>query len=119
MVLIALPFALFGFMLNAKPDYIEPLWTTDLGRKMSIAAIIAQDFQRFTANLTRLRSGDTFSPRVTALRQELAGLQPGDTALLDGFGGQGCGQLDHRTAGKPQTVVGVKAGDAHQTFGHV
>jgi tight adherence protein B len=41
-VLIALPFALFGFMLNAKPDYIEPLWTTDLGRKMSIAAIIAQ-----------------------------------------------------------------------------
>jgi tight adherence protein B len=41
-VLIALPFALFGFMLNAKPDYIEPLWTTDLGKKMSVAAIIAQ-----------------------------------------------------------------------------
>jgi tight adherence protein B len=41
-VLIALPFALFGFMLNTKPDYIEPLWTTDLGRKMSILAIIAQ-----------------------------------------------------------------------------
>ena len=41
-VLIALPFALFGFMLNAKPDYIEPLWTTDLGRKMSLFAIIAQ-----------------------------------------------------------------------------
>jgi tight adherence protein B len=41
-VLIALPFALFGFMLNTKPDYIEPLWTTDLGRKMSVAAIIAQ-----------------------------------------------------------------------------
>ena len=41
-VLIALPFALFGFMLNAKPDYVEPLWTTDLGKKMSIAAIIAQ-----------------------------------------------------------------------------
>ncbi len=41
-VLIALPFALFGFMLNAKPDYIEPLWTTDLGKKMSLAAIIAQ-----------------------------------------------------------------------------
>jgi tight adherence protein B len=41
-VLIALPFALFGFMLNTKPDYIEPLWTTDLGKKMSIAAIIAQ-----------------------------------------------------------------------------
>jgi tight adherence protein B len=41
-VLIALPFALFGFMLNAKPDYIEPLWTTELGKKMSIAAIVAQ-----------------------------------------------------------------------------
>jgi tight adherence protein B len=41
-VLIALPFALFGFMLNAKPDYVEPLWTEELGRKMSVAAIIAQ-----------------------------------------------------------------------------
>jgi tight adherence protein B len=41
-VLIALPFALFGFMLNSKPDYIEPLWTTDLGRKMSFAALVAQ-----------------------------------------------------------------------------
>jgi tight adherence protein B len=41
-VLIALPFALFGFMLNAKPDYIEPLWTTDLGKKMSAFAIVAQ-----------------------------------------------------------------------------
>jgi tight adherence protein B len=41
-VLIALPFALFGFMLNAKPDYVETLWTTDLGKKMSVAAIIAQ-----------------------------------------------------------------------------
>lgn len=41
-VLIALPFALFAFMLNTKPDYIEALWTTELGRKMSIGAIIAQ-----------------------------------------------------------------------------
>jgi tight adherence protein B len=41
-VLIALPFALFLFMLNSKPDYVESLWTTDLGRKMSIAAIIGQ-----------------------------------------------------------------------------
>lgn len=41
-VLIALPFGLFGFMLNAKPDYVEVLWTTDLGKKMSIAAIIGQ-----------------------------------------------------------------------------
>jgi tight adherence protein B len=41
-VLIALPFALFGFMLNAKPDYVESLWKTELGQKMSIFAIIAQ-----------------------------------------------------------------------------
>ncbi|MGH7170174.1 MAG: type II secretion system F family protein, partial [Gemmataceae bacterium] len=41
-VLIALPFVLFGFMLNAKPDYVESLWTTDMGKKMSMAAIVAQ-----------------------------------------------------------------------------
>jgi tight adherence protein B len=41
-VLIALPFALFFYMLNVKPDYIEPLWTTELGKKMSVFAIIAQ-----------------------------------------------------------------------------
>jgi tight adherence protein B len=41
-VLIALPFALFAFMLNVKPDYVESLWTTELGRKMSLFAIIAQ-----------------------------------------------------------------------------
>jgi tight adherence protein B len=41
-VLIALPFALFAFLLNTKPDYVEALWTTDLGKKMSIFAIIAQ-----------------------------------------------------------------------------
>ncbi len=41
-VLIALPFVLFFYMLNAKPDYIEPLWTTELGKKMSVFAIIAQ-----------------------------------------------------------------------------
>jgi tight adherence protein B len=41
-VLIALPFALFAFMLNAKPDYVELLWKTDLGKKMSVVAIIAQ-----------------------------------------------------------------------------
>ena len=40
--IIALPFALFGFMLNAKPDYVESLWKTELGQKMSIFAIIAQ-----------------------------------------------------------------------------
>src|SRR5215211_2576795 len=41
-VLIALPFALFGFMLNAKPDYVKSLWEDELGQKMSIFAIIAQ-----------------------------------------------------------------------------
>ncbi len=41
-VLIALPFGLFAFMLNLKPEYIESLWTTELGKKMSIAAIVAQ-----------------------------------------------------------------------------
>ncbi len=41
-VLIGLPFALFAFMLNTKPDYVESLWTTELGKKMSVAAIIAQ-----------------------------------------------------------------------------
>jgi len=41
-VLIALPFALFIFMLNTKADYVETLWTTELGKKMSAAAIVAQ-----------------------------------------------------------------------------
>lgn len=41
-VLIALPFGLFLFMLNLKPDYVETLWTTDLGMKMSVYAIISQ-----------------------------------------------------------------------------
>jgi tight adherence protein B len=41
-VLIALPFGLFAFMLNLKPDYVEALWTTDLGKKMSVFAIISQ-----------------------------------------------------------------------------
>ena len=42
LVLIALPFGLFAFMLHIKPDYVEALWTKDLGIKMSIFAIIAQ-----------------------------------------------------------------------------
>jgi tight adherence protein B len=41
-VLIGLPFALFAFLLNAKPDYIEVLWTTDLGKKMSAVALVLQ-----------------------------------------------------------------------------
>jgi tight adherence protein B len=41
-VLIALPFALFAFMLHIKPDYVEKLWTDPLGIKMSVGALIAQ-----------------------------------------------------------------------------
>src|SRR3954469_6842872 len=41
-VLIALPFALFAFMLHLKPDYVEALWTKPLGIKMSVFALIAQ-----------------------------------------------------------------------------
>jgi tight adherence protein B len=41
-VLIALPFALFGFMLHIKPDYVERLWTDPLGIKMSVAALVLQ-----------------------------------------------------------------------------
>jgi len=41
-VLISLPFALFAFMLNMKPDYVETLWTTDMGRIMAAVAIVLQ-----------------------------------------------------------------------------
>jgi tight adherence protein B len=41
-VLIGLPFALFAFMLHIKPEYVESLWTKELGIKMSIFAIISQ-----------------------------------------------------------------------------
>jgi tight adherence protein B len=41
-VLIALPFALFFFMLNSQPDYIAKLWTTELGQQMSMVAIVMQ-----------------------------------------------------------------------------
>src|SRR5882724_5450656 len=41
-VLIALPFALFAFMLHIKPDYIQLLWTDPLGIKMAVGALIAQ-----------------------------------------------------------------------------
>ena len=40
-----LPFALFGFMLNAKPDYVEVLWTTDLGKKMSVAEDLSNELK--------------------------------------------------------------------------
>jgi tight adherence protein B len=41
-VLISLPFALFGFLLNTNPGYVSALWTTPLGIQMSIAALVAQ-----------------------------------------------------------------------------
>jgi tight adherence protein B len=41
-ILIALPFGLFLMMLNIKYDYIEKLWTNELGIKMSIVALIMQ-----------------------------------------------------------------------------
>ena len=39
-VLIALPIGLFLLMLFMKPDYIRLLWTEEMGRKMSIGAIV-------------------------------------------------------------------------------
>jgi tight adherence protein B len=41
-ILILLPFALFIMMLYIKPDYVEKLWTHELGIKMSIFALVAQ-----------------------------------------------------------------------------
>jgi tight adherence protein B len=41
-ILVALPFAIFLTMLHIKYDYVEKLWTTELGVKLSIAALIAQ-----------------------------------------------------------------------------
>jgi tight adherence protein B len=41
-VLIALPFALFLFMLHLKPDYIALLWEDELGIKMAVGALIMQ-----------------------------------------------------------------------------
>lgn len=41
-VLISLPFVLFGYLLNSNADYIRPLWETPEGRWMSVGALIAQ-----------------------------------------------------------------------------
>jgi tight adherence protein B len=41
-VLIALPFALFFVVLHLNPGYVEALWTTDQGIKMSVFALIMQ-----------------------------------------------------------------------------
>jgi tight adherence protein B len=42
LVLIVMPFGLFLFMLHTKYDYIQMLWTDDMGIKMSIFALILQ-----------------------------------------------------------------------------
>jgi len=39
-VLIAMPIGLFLMMMYMKPDYIRLLWTEEMGRKMSIGAIV-------------------------------------------------------------------------------
>jgi len=41
-ILIALPFSLFLLMMHIKYDYVEKLWTNELGLKMLIGALIAQ-----------------------------------------------------------------------------
>lgn len=41
-VLIGLPFVLFLVMLHMKPDYVSKLWTTQIGIKMSVFALIMQ-----------------------------------------------------------------------------
>jgi tight adherence protein B len=41
-ILIALPFGLFLMMLHIKPEYIEKLWTHELGVKMSVFALVMQ-----------------------------------------------------------------------------
>src|SRR4051812_4818864 len=41
-ILLALPFGLFLMMLNIQPNYIEKLWTHELGIKMSVVALIMQ-----------------------------------------------------------------------------
>jgi tight adherence protein B len=41
-ILLALPFVLFLVMLHIKYDYVEKLWTNELGIKMSIGALVMQ-----------------------------------------------------------------------------
>lgn len=41
-ILISLPFGLFLMMLHLKYDYVEKLWTHELGVKMSVTALIMQ-----------------------------------------------------------------------------
>lgn len=41
-ILIALPFGLFLLMMHIKYDYVEKLWTHELGIKMAVGALIMQ-----------------------------------------------------------------------------
>jgi tight adherence protein B len=41
-ILIALPFSLFLLMMHIKYDYVEKLWTHELGIKMAVGALIMQ-----------------------------------------------------------------------------
>ena len=41
-ILLALPFVLFLTMLHIKYDYVEKLWTNELGIKMSVYALVMQ-----------------------------------------------------------------------------
>ena len=41
-VLLALPVALFIYLRISNPEYIEPLWTTEIGRKMLAGLVVGQ-----------------------------------------------------------------------------
>jgi tight adherence protein B len=41
-VLIAMPFGLFGLMLYMKPDYVSLLWTDPMGIQMAVFALVMQ-----------------------------------------------------------------------------
>jgi tight adherence protein B len=43
-ILMALPFVLFLIMLHIKYDYVEKLWTHELGIKMAVGALVMQLF---------------------------------------------------------------------------
>ena len=41
-VLLAMPIVLFLYLRITNPSYMEPLWTTDIGKKMLAAMIVMQ-----------------------------------------------------------------------------
>jgi tight adherence protein B len=41
-VLTAMPIGIGGFLYMTNPEYLEPLWTTDIGRTMLWSALFAQ-----------------------------------------------------------------------------